>query len=87
MKSAVLFLAVAAVCIPAFAQSGGNADVFSAAQIREKLTTLATQATATGSAGVTLADYGSHKVQLSVRTSSGGAEVHAHFDDVMIVQQ
>jgi len=87
MKSAVLFLAVAAVCIPAFAQSGGNADVFSAAQIREKLTTLATQATATGSAGVTLADYGSHKVQLSVRTTSGGAEIHAHFDDVMIVQQ
>ena len=41
----------------------------------------------TGRPGVTLADYGSHKLQISVRTSSGGAEIHAHFDDVMIVQQ
>jgi mannose-6-phosphate isomerase-like protein (cupin superfamily) len=40
-----------------------------------------------GSAGATIEDYGSYKIQLSVRTKSGGAEVHAHWDDVMTVEQ
>jgi mannose-6-phosphate isomerase-like protein (cupin superfamily) len=87
MKCAVFFLAAAALSIPAKAQSGGKAELFSAAQIREQLTALAPKAAAAGSAGQVLADYGSHRVQISVRTTSGGAEIHAHFDDVMIVQQ
>jgi mannose-6-phosphate isomerase-like protein (cupin superfamily) len=87
MKYVVLVLAVVAPCIPAFAQSGGKAELFSAAQIRERVTALSRQAAASGSAGQVLADYGSHRVQISVRTTSGGAEIHAHFDDVMIVQQ
>jgi mannose-6-phosphate isomerase-like protein (cupin superfamily) len=87
MKFALFVLSVAALTIPALAQSGGKAELFSAAQIREQVTALSLQAAASGSAGQILADYGSHKVQVSVRTSSGGAEVHAHFDDVMIVQQ
>jgi mannose-6-phosphate isomerase-like protein (cupin superfamily) len=73
--------------LSATAQSGGKADLFSAAQIRTQLATLDAQAATSGSSGTTLADYGSHKVQISVRTASGGAEVHAHFNDVMIVQQ
>jgi mannose-6-phosphate isomerase-like protein (cupin superfamily) len=40
-----------------------------------------------GSAGVTLEDYGSYKIQPSVRTVSGGVEVHDHWDDVMTVEQ
>ena len=87
MKWMTVLFVVTIFTLPAAAQSSGKADVFSAAQIKALLTTLGTQAAAAGSAGTTLADYGSHKVQLSVRTSSGGAEVHAHFDDVMIVQQ
>jgi len=43
---------------------------FSAAQIREQLTALAPKAAAAGSAGQVLADYGSHRVQISVRTTS-----------------
>jgi mannose-6-phosphate isomerase-like protein (cupin superfamily) len=73
--------------VAASAQSGGKADIYSAAQLRAKVAELATQSASAGSAGTTLADYGSHKVQVSVRTSSGGGEIHAHFDDVMIVQQ
>lgn len=73
--------------LPAAAQTGGKADLFSATQIKAQLATLGAQAAASGSAGTTLADYGSHKVQISVRTASGGAEIHAHFDDVMIVEQ
>lgn len=87
MKWATLILVFVALGTPAFAQGGGKAEVFSAAQIREQLAGLGTQAAASGSSGSTLADYGSHKLQISVRTASGGAEIHAHFDDVMIVQQ
>ena len=71
----------------ALAQSAGKSDVFSAQQNRAQLEALTAQAKSSGSAGVTLADYGSHKLQISVRTTSGGAEIHAHYDDVMIVEQ
>ena len=87
MKWMTVLLVVTIFGLPAVAQSSGKADVFSAAQIKALLATLGTQAAASGSAGTTLADYGSHKVQISVRTASGGAEIHAHFDDVMIVEQ
>jgi mannose-6-phosphate isomerase-like protein (cupin superfamily) len=84
-----LFSAVAAIVfsLAVSAQSAGKADVFSAGQLHSQLTTLAAQAAASGSAGATLGDYGNHKLQISVRTASGGAEIHAHWDDVMIVQK
>ena len=52
-----------------------------------RMASLVPEARAKGNAGATLVDYGSYKIQLSVRTQSGGAEVHAHWDDVMMVQQ
>jgi len=86
MKCAVFFLAAAALSIPAKAQSGGKAELFSAAQIREQLTALAPKAAQQqrrASAGRLRksqgADLGAHHKR--------GAEIHAHFDDVMIVQQ
>jgi mannose-6-phosphate isomerase-like protein (cupin superfamily) len=82
-----LLLSVLLFCSHALAQSAGKSDVFSTQKLHEQIAALATQAAATGSAGTTLADYGSHKLQISVRTSSGGAEIHAHWDDVMFVQQ
>lgn len=54
--------------------------------LHARLAKLAEQAKARGSSGATLEDYGSYKIQLSVRTTSGGAEVHSHWDDVMIVE-
>lgn len=87
MKWVLPALALIALSIASRAQTGGKADVFSAAQIKALLATLGAQFATNGSPGTTLADYGSHKLQLSVRTASGGAEIHAHFDDVMIVQQ
>jgi mannose-6-phosphate isomerase-like protein (cupin superfamily) len=87
MKLLILSFLAVALSFSASAQSAGKAEVFSSKQLREQLATLAQHAKDTGSAGVTLADYGSHKLQISLRTSSGGAEIHAHFDDVMIVQQ
>jgi mannose-6-phosphate isomerase-like protein (cupin superfamily) len=87
MKRLAIGLALLASGVLVSAQGGGKAEVFSASQIRDQLAGMAAQAKATGSSGVTLADYGSHKVQISVRTASGGAEIHAHYDDIMIVQQ
>jgi quercetin dioxygenase-like cupin family protein len=40
---------------------------------------------ASGSSGAILGDYKSHAIRLSVRTASGAAEVHAHYDDIFIV--
>jgi len=79
-------LAIAA-SVPAVAQSSGKSDLFAGKDLDAKIAALAEKAKATGSAGDTLADYGSHKIQISVRTVSGGAEIHAHYDDVMLVKQ
>ena len=40
---------------------------------------------ANGSAGVTLAKYPGHYTMITARSKSGGAEVHAHFSDFLIV--
>ncbi|HZZ38350.1 MAG TPA: hypothetical protein VFE06_04400 [Acidobacteriaceae bacterium] len=54
--------------------------------LRQRIALLVATAKEKGSSGATLEDYGSYKVQLSVRIKSGGAEVHAHWDDVMMVE-
>jgi mannose-6-phosphate isomerase-like protein (cupin superfamily) len=78
-------LALAALSTPCFAQSPGKAEIFSSTQLRDQLVQLAQQAKAKGSSGSTLGNYGTHALMLSERTASGGAEIHAHFDDVMLV--
>jgi len=72
----------------AYAQdSAKKADYFSAQDIQKQLADLAPKSQSAGSSGSTLGDYGSHRIQLSVRNTSGGAEIHAHYDDVFVVQQ
>ena len=80
-----LALTLAMFSAPCLAQSTGKAEVFSASDVRAKLTQLAAEASAKGSSGSTLRDYGTHAIKLNQRTASGGAEIHAHFDDVIIV--
>lgn len=63
------------------------APIFPRANLHAQLQKLAVEAKAKGSSGATLEDYGTYKIQLSVRTASGGAEIHAHWDDVMIVEE
>jgi mannose-6-phosphate isomerase-like protein (cupin superfamily) len=86
MKLAIA-IALTALGIPALAQSAGKAQVFTAADVHGQLTQLVEQAKAKGSSGSTLGDYGTHAIKLSARTTSGGAEIHAHFDDVMLVTE
>lgn len=38
-----------------------------------------------GSAGITLARYDGHYTMLTARTASGGAELHGHYSDFLIV--
>ncbi len=87
-----VLLAAGAVALasPALAQSdsrtdGRGAEVFPAAGLQQQLGSLAAPARQSGSSGATLGDYGSHALKLSLRSVSGGAEIHAHFDDVMVI--
>ncbi len=89
-RFALLAAGTAALAAPALAQSAGrtggrSAQVFTAAELQQQLGSLAAPARQTGSSGATLGDYGSHALKLSLRGVSGGAEVHAHFDDVMVI--
>jgi mannose-6-phosphate isomerase-like protein (cupin superfamily) len=80
-------LAIAALTIPCVAQTSSKAEVIPAHDVEAQLAALAQSAKASGSSGATLGDYQSHAIKLSVRTASGGAEVHTHYDDIFIVTQ
>lgn len=80
-------LAIAALLVPCCAHAQSNAEVFSRKDVASQLAALVQKAKASGSSGATLGDYTSHALKLSVRTASGGAEVHAHYDDVFFVTE
>jgi mannose-6-phosphate isomerase-like protein (cupin superfamily) len=71
--------------ISAVAQNAHPAEVFSGKDVAAQLATLSQKAKLSGSSGTTLGDYSSHSIRLSVRTASGGAEMHGHFDDILVV--
>lgn len=89
MKSALFAAAVLTFALAATAQTAPHdpSVVFSSPDLHAQMEKLAAAAKEKGSSGSTLEDYGSCKIQLSVRTTSGGAEVHAHWDDVMMVKE
>jgi mannose-6-phosphate isomerase-like protein (cupin superfamily) len=87
VSAVVLALSAGAAAQAHGAPGQDPAITFPVHDLHARLAELATEAKAKGSSGATLEDYGSYKIQLSVRTSSGGAEVHAHWDDVMIVEE
>jgi mannose-6-phosphate isomerase-like protein (cupin superfamily) len=76
---------MAALAIPCGAQRSNKADVFSGRDVTSQLSALVQAAKGPGSSGATLGDYKSHSIKLSTRTASGGAEVHAHYDDIFFV--
>jgi len=78
-------LITALVATPCFAQT--PAQVFSGKDVSSQMSALIQKAKARGDGGAKLGDYGSHAIQLSTRAKSGGAEVHAHFDDIFVVTQ
>ena len=78
-------LITALLAAPCFAQT--PAQVFSGKDVSSQMSALIQKAKAKGDSGAKLADYGSHAIQISTRAKSGGAEVHAHFDDIFVVTQ
>src|SRR5207244_11571617 len=83
MKLLSIFVA-AVFLISLYASAKDKADVFSGKSVASQLQALAQTAKASASGGATLGDYGSHAIKLSVRITSGGAEVHAHYDEVFV---
>jgi mannose-6-phosphate isomerase-like protein (cupin superfamily) len=83
MKFVVVF-AVVLLVVPVWGQTK-KSDIFTATDIKAKVAILEQKAKISGSGGVKLDDYGSHSIGLSVRNTSGGAEVHAHYDDIFLV--
>jgi mannose-6-phosphate isomerase-like protein (cupin superfamily) len=80
-------LAIAALAMPCHAQIKSSADVFSSKDVASQMATLVQMARVSGSSGATLGNYKTHAIKLSVRSASGGAEVHAHYDDIFFVTQ
>jgi mannose-6-phosphate isomerase-like protein (cupin superfamily) len=87
MNIVMTMVAALALAVPAATLTGDKAQVIPAHDLQAQLALLAPQAVAKGSSGSTLAASGNVALKLSVRTTSGGAEIHAHYDDLMIVEQ
>jgi mannose-6-phosphate isomerase-like protein (cupin superfamily) len=85
MKSLTLLLLAVTATSLAQTSATTTAQVFPSATITTQLSTLLQDAKPTGSKAITLGDYGPDKLMLSVRTASGGVEVHAHFTDVFVI--
>jgi mannose-6-phosphate isomerase-like protein (cupin superfamily) len=83
----IFVVAVTVFMMPRCASAQGKAEVFSGKDVESQLATLTQKAKTPGSSGAKLGDYQSHTISLSVRTSNGGAEVHAHYDDIFIVTE
>jgi mannose-6-phosphate isomerase-like protein (cupin superfamily) len=87
MNIAIATLAALALAVPAATMTGDKSTVIPATDLKDAITLLVPKAQASGSSGSTLATTGNLALKLSVRTSSGGSEIHAHYDDLMIVEQ
>jgi mannose-6-phosphate isomerase-like protein (cupin superfamily) len=83
----VIFAAMGVVALTCVGQTKPVAQVFSARDVQSALVSLVQAAKTAGSSGAVLGSYPSHSIRLSVRTASGGAEAHAHYDDIFVVTQ
>jgi len=87
MKTAMVILAALGMAIPAATLTGDKAQMIAAADLQAQLAQLVPAAKTKGSSGSTMLTTGNLALKLSVRTTSGGGEIHANYDDLMIVEQ
>jgi mannose-6-phosphate isomerase-like protein (cupin superfamily) len=83
----IFILTLPLMAFPCLAQAQSKAEVFHNGEVSSQFMKITESAKASGSGGTDLCDYGSHAIKLSVRTKSGGGEVHAHYDDIFIVTE
>ncbi|MDE1156494.1 MAG: hypothetical protein PW735_12305 [Acidobacteriaceae bacterium] len=89
LRNTLLPLAVIACVLPAQAQQPAEpvkTEVANIADLTQQAQGLLAKARAeSGSEGITLGLYNHHKTMLTARAHSGGAELHAHFADFLLV--
>jgi mannose-6-phosphate isomerase-like protein (cupin superfamily) len=85
--AATLDIGLLIFAISAFGQAKA-AKYYSSAELKQDFDKLAAQAKAKNiaSSGADLDASGNGALKLSYRRETGGAEVHPHFDDVMVVE-
>ncbi len=83
----IVMVAMAVLASHSYAQVQAKAEVFSGQAVTSQLATLVQAAKTSGGSGAILGEYKSNAIKLSVRTASGGAEIHAHYDDIFFVTE
>jgi mannose-6-phosphate isomerase-like protein (cupin superfamily) len=86
MKLVSVLVAVT-VLIPCCLSAQSRTEIFPAKDISSQLEALTQKAKPSGSSGTKLGDYQTHTSSLSLPSGSGGAEVHAHYDDIFVVTE
>ncbi len=87
MRFALSIFAALLFGAPAVDLAPDRAFVVPAQEIQARLEAMVPQAAKAVDAGAVLGNYGHLSLRLYVRTHTGGAEMHAHFDDLMIVEK
>lgn len=72
---------------PSVTLIGDSARVFHSHELQSNVASVIRLANGKGHASTVLAGYGNVRLTISVLTRSGGAEIHPHLDDLMIVQK
>ena len=67
------------------AQTANKTEVFQDKDVAAKLKAMVQEAKTAGSSGATLGGNISPVIKLSVRTASGGGEIHGRWDDIFVV--
>src|SRR5882757_9991514 len=83
----IVTMTMTALTVSCCARAQSKVEIFSGQSVTSQLTALVQAAKGSGGSGATLGDYKSHAIKLSVRSASGGAEVHAHYDDIFLVTE
>jgi mannose-6-phosphate isomerase-like protein (cupin superfamily) len=80
-----LFFIAAMMISPCLAQTTKKAEIFPDKDVASKLAAMVQEAKTPGSSSATLGNYTSSAIRLSVRTASGGGEIHGRVDDIFVV--
>jgi mannose-6-phosphate isomerase-like protein (cupin superfamily) len=89
LKLAISIVAAMALAAPAATLNGDRALVIPSQDIQTQLTQVisSTKASGKGLGSGALARSGNFNLLFAVRTATEGAELHAHSDDLMVVEQ
>jgi mannose-6-phosphate isomerase-like protein (cupin superfamily) len=85
MRVTPIFVAAMMMIPSCLAQTVNKTEVFPDKDVAAKLMAMVQEAKTSGSSGATLGGNASPIIKLSVRTTSGGGEIHGRWDDIFVV--